>query len=92
MSEQPTTPNTTPADASPEEMEAAMAANVADEIARLQSEVSELKSKNTEMADQFLRAKAEAENMRRRAEEEVSKARKFGIESFAESLLPVCDS
>ena len=69
-----------------------MAANVADEIARLQSEVSELKSKNTEMADQFLRAKAEAENMRRRAEEEVSKARKFGIESFAESLLPVCDS
>ena len=37
-------------------------------------------------------AKAEAENARRRAEDEVSKARKFGIESFAESLLPVCDS
>lgn len=30
--------------------------------------------------------------MRRRADEEVAKARKFGIESFAESLLPVCDS
>ena len=38
------------------------------------------------------RAKAEAENARRRAEDEVSKARKFGIESFAESLLPVADS
>ena len=30
--------------------------------------------------------------MRRRAQEEVSKARKFGIESFAESLVPVKDS
>lgn len=69
-----------------------MAANVADEISRLQAEVNELKAKNAEMADQYLRAKADAENMRRRAEEEVSKARKFGIESFAESLLPVCDS
>ncbi len=69
-----------------------MAANVADEISRLQTELAELKAKNADMADQFLRAKADAENMRRRAEEEVSKARKFGIESFAESLLPVCDS
>lgn len=69
-----------------------MAANVADEISRLQAELAEVKAKNAEMADQYLRAKAEAENMRRRADEEVSKARKFGIESFAESLLPVCDS
>ena len=42
--------------------------------------------------DAWLRAKAETENIRRRSEEEVSKARKFAIESFAESLLPVCDS
>jgi molecular chaperone GrpE len=47
---------------------------------------------NAELADQFLRAKAEAENARRRADEEVSKARKFAVESFAESLLPVADS
>ena len=76
----------------PEEIEAALAANAADELARLQAELAELKAKSAELADQFLRAKAEAENARRRAEEEVSKARKFGIESFAESLLPVCDS
>ncbi len=76
----------------PEEIEAAMAANAADELARLQAELAELKAKSADLADQFLRAKAEAENTRRRAEEEVSKARKFGIESFAESLLPVCDS
>ena len=44
------------------------------------------------MADQYLRAKAEAENARRRAEDEISKARKFAVESFADSLLPVLDS
>lgn len=69
-----------------------MAANVSDEIERLQAELAEQKAKNAELADQFLRAKADTENARRRAEDEVSKARKFGIESFAESLLPVCDS
>ena len=79
-------------DAAPEEIEAAMAANAADELQRLQAELAELKAKSAELADQFLRAKAEAENVRRRAEDEVSKARKFSIESFAESLLPVCDS
>ena len=92
MSEQNTNQSAMPSDASPEEVEAAMAANVADEMARLQNELNELKAKNAEMADQYLRAKADTENMRRRADEEVSKARKFGIESFAESLLPVCDS
>ncbi len=80
------------ADASPEELEAALSGHMADEVQRLQAELTDLKAKNADLADQFLRAKADAENMRRRAEEEVSKARKFGIESFAENLLPVCDS
>ena len=35
---------------------------------------------------------ADTENVRRRSEEEMSKARKFAVESFAESLLPVKDS
>ncbi|MCR5882015.1 nucleotide exchange factor GrpE [Rhizobacter sp. J219] len=51
-----------------------------------------LESRLAEMSDAYLRAKAEAENIRRRAEEEVSKARKFAVEGFAESLLPVKDS
>ena len=42
--------------------------------------------------DQFLRAKAEAENVRRRGQEDVAKAYKFAIESFAEGLVPVVDS
>ena len=77
---------------SPEEREAAQAANDAEALATAQAEVATLKAKATELADQFLRAKADAENARRRAEEEVAKARKFGVESFADSLLPVADS
>ncbi len=60
--------------------------------ASLETRLAELQTRHYEMADAFLRAKAEAENTRRRAEEEMSKARKFAIESFAESLLPVRDS
>ena len=56
------------------------------------NEVSDLKAKNADLADQFLRAKAEAQNTMRRAEEEMAKARKFAVESFAENLLPVLDS
>ena len=44
------------------------------------------------MSEAFLRAKAEAENARRRGEEEASKARKYAVESFADSLVPVKDS
>ena len=65
---------------------------VEDPMSVLQAELAMVKVQNTDLADQFLRAKAEVENARRRADEEVSKARKFAVESFAESLLPVADS
>ncbi|MBW8369387.1 MAG: nucleotide exchange factor GrpE [Thiobacillus sp.] len=42
--------------------------------------------------DAWLRAKAETENMRRRAVEDVDKARKFAVENFASELLAVKDS
>ncbi len=70
----------------------APASTDAEALAQVQAELAELKAKSTELADQFLRAKAEAENARRRAEEEITKARKFAVEAFAESLLPVTDS
>ena len=57
-----------------------------------QAQVASLSAKNAELADQFLRSQAEMQNIRRRSEEEVAKARKFAVESFAESLLPVADS
>lgn len=64
------------------------ASNGADAI----SKFVELEAKHAEVADAYLRAKAEAENTRRRAEDEISKARKFAVEGFAENLLPVKDS
>jgi molecular chaperone GrpE len=81
-----------PGQQSPEELVAALNASEADAMAMLQAELATLRAKSSEMADQYLRAKADAENARRRAEEEISKARKFAVEGFAESLLPVADS
>jgi len=63
-----------------------------DPLALAQAELAALQAKNAELAEQFLRAQADMQNTRRRADEEVAKARKFAVESFAESLLPVCDS
>jgi molecular chaperone GrpE len=68
------------------------AAPVSPEAPSLEAQLSELQAKLAEAGDGWLRAKAEAENTRRRAEEEISKARRFAVESFAESLLPVKDS
>ncbi|WP_288920826.1 nucleotide exchange factor GrpE [uncultured Ottowia sp.] len=87
--------NGLPREMLPEELEAAQAANEADALAQLenlQAELAALQAKNAELADQALRAQAEAQNARRRAEEEIAKGRKFAIEGFAASLLPVLDS
>lgn len=54
--------------------------------------LSEAQEKVAQYHDELLRAKAEVENIRRRAADDVAKARKFGTESFAESLIPVRDS
>lgn len=59
---------------------------------QLQKDFTELQNKHAEVYDAFVRAKAEVENIRRRAAEEESKARKFAVESFAKALLPVKDS
>ena len=62
------------------------------EVLDLQQKLTELEARHAEVADAYLRAKAEAENTRRRADDEVSKARKYAVEGFADSLLPVKDS
>ena len=82
-------------DPSPEELEAAQFANEADAqgaLAEAQAELAALQARNVELNDQYLRGQADVQNARRRADEDVSKARKFAVESFAESLLPVTDS
>jgi len=52
----------------------------------------EAELKAAEHHDAWLRAKAEAENTRKRAQEDIAKAHKFGIERFASELLAVKDS
>lgn len=92
MTDNTASPPNVPEDASPEEIEAAMHAHASDALTAAQAELAALQAKSADLADQYLRAKADAENARRRAEDEIAKARKFGVESFAESLLPVADS
>lgn len=58
----------------------------------LEAQLSATEAKLAETHDAFMRAKADAENIRRRAQEDVSKAHKFAIESFAEAMVPVRDS
>ncbi|TAK91229.1 MAG: nucleotide exchange factor GrpE [Burkholderiaceae bacterium] len=58
----------------------------------LEQQLAAAQAKAQENHDQFLRARAEAENIRRRAQDDVTKAYKFAIESFAEALVPVKDS
>lgn len=58
----------------------------------LEEKLAAAEAKATEMQDAFLRAKAEAENIRRRAQDDIAKAHKFAIENFAEALVPVKDS
>ena len=94
-SEQSQAASATPLDMSPEEIEAAQAAveaGTVDPLAEALARVAELEAKNAELAEQYLRAQADVQNIRRRSEDEMSKARKFAVESFAESLLPVPDS
>ncbi|MBS0510711.1 MAG: nucleotide exchange factor GrpE [Proteobacteria bacterium] len=52
--------------------------------------IAELKA--AEHHDAWLRAKAEGENIRRRAQEDIAKASKFAAEKFATAMLPVKDS
>jgi len=56
-----------------------------DQLAALQAEVASLK-------EDVLRAQAETQNVRRRAEADVEKAHKFGTEKFARELLNVVDN
>ena len=60
-------------------------APAADELAKAQAEIAELK-------DAWLRARAETENVRRQGQADVARAHKYAIETFAKELLPVRDA
>lgn len=64
----------------------------AQRIYELETALSEAHGTIKEQQDSVLRARADMENARRRAESEVEKARKFALERFAGELLPVLDN
>tara|TARA_R110002126_G_scaffold289256_3_gene443909 strand:- start:1145 stop:1738 length:594 start_codon:yes stop_codon:yes gene_type:complete len=61
-------------------------------ISKLETELAEAKAKLADQQDFMLRVKADAENARRRATQDVEKAHKFALEKFAGDLLPVVDN
>jgi molecular chaperone GrpE len=58
----------------------------------LAQSLKEAERKAAEHHDAWLRAKAEAENVRRRAQADVSNAHKYAVENFSTELLTVMDS
>ena len=58
----------------------------------LSAQLAEAESKAAEHWDRLLRLQAEMENQRKRAQNDVTKARKFALESIVSDLLPVKDS
>lgn len=72
------------------QVDAADVVDVRDErIAELEAQLQEAAQRER---DAVMRARAEADNIRRRAEQDVEKAHKFALEKFSNELLPVIDS
>jgi molecular chaperone GrpE len=69
----------------PESQDASAPANENDPVATLEAQVAELR-------DRFLRAVAEGDNIRKRAEKDVADARSYGITAFARDVLTVADN
>lgn len=55
-------------------------------------ELAELRSENAALKDRLLRALAETENVRRRAERDLIDARRYAVTTFARDLLPIADN
>ncbi|MDA8120562.1 MAG: nucleotide exchange factor GrpE [Gammaproteobacteria bacterium] len=68
------------------------AAPTAEDPATLAAELERARAEIAENRERLLRVAAEAENTRRRAEQDAATARKFALERFATELLPVRDS
>lgn len=87
----PDTPNAATADGSHNEHEFTNTVALDDPVA-LAAALQQAEQQAQQHQDAWLRAKAETENVRRRAQEDVSKAHKFASEKFATELLAVKDS
>lgn len=61
-------------------------------VEELEARLNEAEAKADENWQRVLRMQADLDNQRKRAERDVENAHKFGLEKFAEALLPVLDS
>jgi len=90
----------TDAEQAPESVQETAAAQSAEEEAKLEApsiealegEIAQLMAKVNDQAESVLRAQAEMQNVRRRAERDVENAHKFALDKFSSDLLPVVDS
>jgi len=78
--------------ASAVETEAEQQATEGQETVDFAASLAELQEQLEQAKDQALRAHADAQNARRRAEKDVENAHKFALEKFSKELLPVVDS
>jgi len=60
--------------------------------AELQAKLAAATAEAEKLREDWLRAKAETDNVRRRGQEDVAKAHRYGIENFSSALLAVKDS
>ncbi|MDD7804210.1 MAG: nucleotide exchange factor GrpE [Endozoicomonas sp. (ex Botrylloides leachii)] len=75
-----------------EEKQAQATENKSESIDNLQQQIETLSAALEKAQDQELRAHAEVQNIKRRAEKDIEKAHKFALDKFVASLLPVVDS
>jgi len=80
-------PTQPPAAEAPNDLGAAEA-----RLAEIEAKLAAAVAEAQQLREDWLRAKAETENVRRRSQEEVARAHRFGLESFAAALLAVKDS
>lgn len=74
------------------EAEQVAAEETAQDADKLAADLAAAVAEVETLKDQMLRVQADAQNVRRRAEQDVEKAHKFGVEKFANEMLPIVDS
>lgn len=81
-----------PKEESPPEPELTAEQKSAQLIEELEAEKTELQAEAAKWKEEMLRAMADAENVRKRAQREVEVAKKYGVQGFAKTMLDVSDN
>jgi molecular chaperone GrpE len=90
--QEPGNPQTAPDQNADAPATGASAGASAETTPSLEEQLRQAEQKAQEHLDSWLRAKAETENLRKRAQADIASAHKYGVENLAEALLPVRDS